>query len=243
MDQIGLTKEINIFEDGYHLFEKIDINPYDYGIILKISDKMVDKYSLIAFAALLRNEINVERLLFKNNSNSELSDVKNKVEELYNKISESIDHVRDEISIIELNNIINEIFYFGLNDNEIQNVSSLFDDISKDYVDIDIKAKTGSGNIVSVPKNDICYILIYKILFGLKIRRLLEKKVYDIVQEDYTEVGNLIEKIPNTPLYDYYYLYKYIINSFNHSSSRVVPPIFVYSFKSLREMYEELQAL
>lgn len=122
-------------------------------------------------------------------------------------------------------------------------MSSLFDDISNDYVDIDIKAKTGSGNIVSVPKNDICYILIYKILFGLKIRRLLEKKVYDIVQEDYTEVGNLIEKIPNTPLYDYYNLYKYIINSFNHSSSRVVPPIFVYSFKSLREMYEELQAL
>lgn len=243
MDQIGLAKEINIFEDGYHLFEKIDINPYDYGIILKISDKMVDKYSLIAFAALLRNEINVERWLFKNNSNSELSDVKNKVEELYNKISESIGHVREEISIIELNNIINEIFYFGLNDNEIQNVSSLFDDISNDYVDIDIKAKTGSGNIVSVPKNDICYILIYKILFGLKIRRLLEKKVYDIVQEDYTEVGDLIEKIPNTPLYDYYNLYKYIINSFNHSSSRVVPPIFVYSFKSLREMYEELQAL
>ena len=168
MDQIGLTKEINIFEDGYHLFEKIDINPYDYGIILKISDKMVDKYSLIAFAALLRNEINVERLLFKNNSNSELSDVKNKVEELYNKISESIDHVRDEISIIELNNIINEIFYFGLNDNEIQNVSSLFDDISKDYVDIDIKAKTGSGNIVSVHKNDICYIFLlssYCLLF------------------------------------------------------------------------------
>ena len=163
-----IIKEINIFEDGYHLFEKIDINPYDYGIILKISDKMVDKYSLIAFAALLRNEINVERLLFKNNSNSELSDVKNKVEELYNKISESIDHVRDEISIIELNNIINEIFYFGLNDNEIQNVSSLFDDISKDYVDIDIKAKTGSGNIVSVPKNDICYIFLvcsYCLLF------------------------------------------------------------------------------
>ena len=70
MDQIGLAKEINIFEDGYDLFKKIDINPYDYGIILKISDKMVDKYSLIAFAALLRNEINVERLLFKNNSNS-----------------------------------------------------------------------------------------------------------------------------------------------------------------------------
>ena len=37
----------------------------------------------------------------------------------------------------------------------------------KDYVDIDIKAKTGSGNIVSVPKNDICYILIYKILFWI----------------------------------------------------------------------------
>lgn len=55
--------------------------------------------------------------------------------------------------------------------------------------------------------------------------------------------GDLIEKILNTPLYDYYNLYKYIINSFNHSSSRVAPPIFVYSFKSLREMYEELQAL
>ena len=226
MDQIGSTKEIKIFEDGYDLLKKIDINPYDYGIILKISDKMVDKYSLIAFAALLRNEINVERLLFKHNSNSEFNIVKDKVEELYNKISESIDHVREDITITELNSNINEIFYFDLTDNESQNVSLLFDEISKEYVDIDIKVKTSSGNIVPVSKDDVCYILIYKILFGLKIRRLLEKKAYDIVQEEYTEVGDLIEKIPDTPLYDYYNLYKYIINSFNHSSSRIVPPIF-----------------
>ncbi len=243
MDQIGSTKEIKIFEDGYDLLKKIDINPYDYGIILKISDKMVDKYSLIAFAALLRNEINVERLLFKHNSNSEFNIVKDKVEELYNKISESIDHVREDITITELNSNINEIFYFDLTDNESQNVSLLFDEISKEYVDIDIKVKTSSGNIVPVSKDDVCYILIYKILFGLKIRRLLEKKAYDIVQEEYTEVGDLIEKIPDTPLYDYYNLYKYIINSFNHSSSRIVPPIFVYSFKSLREMYDELMAI
>lgn len=240
MDQIGLTKEIKIFNDGYNLLKKIDINPYDYGMILKISDKMVDKYSLIAFAALLRNEINVERLLFKHNTNSEFNNVKNKIEELYNKISESIDHVREEITIKELNDIINELFYFDLNDNETENVSSLFDDISRDYVDIDIKVKTSSRNIVSISKDDICYILIYKILFGLKIRRLLERKAYNIVQEEYTEVGELIEKIPNTPLYDYYNLYKYIINSFNHSSSRIVPPIFVYSFRSLQEMYDEL---
>ena len=243
MDQIGLTKEIKIFKDGYDLFKKIEINPYDYGIVLKISDKMVDKYSLIAFAALLRNEINVERWLFKQNSNSEFNNVKDKVEELYNKISESIDHIREDITISELNKTINEIFYYDLIDNETKNASLLFDDISKEYVDIDIKVKTGSGNIASVSKDDACYILIYKILFGLKIRRLLEKKAYDIVQEEYKEVGELIDKIPDTPLYDYYNLYKYIINSFNHSSSRIVPPIFVYSFKSLREMYEELLAI
>ena len=142
-----------------------------------------------------------------------------------------------------MNSIINEIFYYDLTDNETQNASLLFDEISKEYVDIDIKVKTGSGNVVSVSKDDVCYILIYKILFGLKIRRLLEKKAYDIVQEEYKEVGELIDKIPDTPLYDYYNLYKYIINSFNHSSSRIVPPIFVYSFKSLREMYDELLAI
>ena len=243
MDQIGLTKEIKIFNDRYNLLKKIDINPYDYGMILKISDKMVDKYSLIAFAALLRNEINVERLLFKNNGNSEFNNVKNKIEELYNKISESIDHVREEITIKELNDLINELFYFDLNDNGTENASSLFDDISSDYGDIDIKVKTNSKNIVSISKDDICYILIYKILFGLKIRRLLERKAYDIVQEEYTEVGELIEKIPDTPLYDYYNLYKYIINSFNHSSSRIVPPIFVYSFRALQEMYDELLSI
>lgn len=240
MDQIGSNKEIKIFNDGYDLFKKIDINPYDYGIILKISDKMVDKYSLVAFSALLRNEINVECLLFKRNTNSEFNNVKEKIKKLYNRISESIDHVKKDIKINELNSIINEMFYFDLTDNEMQNVSVLFDDISKEYVDIDIKVKTESGNIAPVSKNDVCYILIYKILFGLKIRRLLEKKAYDIVQEEYKEVGDLIEKIPNTPLYDYYNLYKYIINSFNHSSSRIVPPIFVYSFTSLQEMYDEL---
>ena len=57
-----------------------------------------------------------------------------------------------------MNSIINEIFYYDLTDNETQNASLLFDEISKEYVDIDIKVKTGSGNVVSVSKDDVCYI-------------------------------------------------------------------------------------
>ena len=240
MDQIKGTNEIKIFDDKYELLTKILINPYDYGIIIKISDKMVDKYSLVAFSALLRNEINIEKLLLEKNSNAEISNVKLKIGTLYDKISETIDHIKQNATIKELNDSINELFYYNLIDSDLENVSDIFDDVSNNYSDLDIKVKTRSGNIVLAPKDDVCYLLIYKVLFGLKIRRLLEKKAFDIVKTNYKEVGELIEKIPNSKLYDYYYLYKYIINAFNHSSSMEVPPVFVYSFKSLQDMYDEL---
>lgn len=240
LDQIGPEKEIKIFNDEYKILEKIDVNPCDYGVTLKLCEKMVDKYSLIAFAALLRNEIKIEQLLFKNNNNIELNNIKEKINELYIALSDSINHIREEITIEELNKMVNEIFYFNIDDINTETVSSLFEDISKDYSSINIKAKTSSGNIVSISNTNVCYIFIYKILFGLKIRRLIEKRAYDIVEIDYKEVGDLIKEIPGTPLYDYYNSYKYIINSFYHSSSRIVPPIFVYSFKSLQEMYDEL---
>ena len=240
MDQIKGTNEIKIFDDKYELLTKILINPYDYGIIIKISDKMVDKYSLVAFSALLRNEINIEKLLLEKNSNAEISNVKLKIGTLYDKISETIDHIKRNVTIKELNDSINELFYYNLIDSDLENVSDIFGDVSNNYSDLDIKVKTRSGNIVLAPKDDVCYLLIYKVLFGLKIRRLLEKKAFDIVKTNYKEVGELIEKIPNSQLYDYYYLYKYIINAFNHSSSMEVPPVFVYSFKSLQDMYDEL---
>ena len=176
LDQIGITNEISIFRDEYDLLRKIEDNPSDYGIILKISNKMVDEYSLTAFSALLRNEINVERLLLKNNNNVEFDNVKNKIEEIYTTISESIDHIRKDITVNELNSIINELFFFDLVTGNQKNISVVFDEITDQYDDINIKVKTGSGAIKLVSKDDITYILIYKVLFGLKIRRLLEKK-------------------------------------------------------------------
>lgn len=232
---------INVYEDKYKLLSKIDTNPYDYGLIIKISDKLVDKYSLLAFSTLLRNEINMERLLF--NDNKKLQYTKKQIEKLYQIISNSVNHIKSSINVNELNKEINELFTFKLDGNYTEEVDLIFSDITKEMDDIDIKAITGSGNIIEVKKDDICYILIYKVLLGLKIRRYFEKKVTSIVKDSYNEIGDIVEKTNNSMLINFYNNYNYIINSFNHSSSRLVPPIFVYSFKSLSEIYGELELL
>ncbi len=232
---------INVYEDKYKLLSKIDTNPYDYGLIIKISDKLVDKYSLLAFSTLLRNEINMERLLF--NDNKKLQYTKKQIEKLYQIISNSVNHIKSSINVNELNKEINELFTFKLDGNYTEEVDLIFSDITKEMDDIDIKAITGSGNIIEVKKDDICYILIYKVLLGLKIRRYFEKKVTSIVKDSYNEIGDIVEKTNNSMLINFYNNYNYIINGFNHSSSRLVPPIFVYSFKSLSEIYGELELL
>lgn len=243
LDQIQNKQEIYIYTDNYTLLKKVEQNPYDYGLILKISDKLVDKYSLIAFASLLRNEINMERLLMKKNTNTDTLSFYNKVESMYNSISDSISHIKSDIKIKDIADKVNEIFYFDLNDIDSENISLVMNDITSQINKIDIKVKTGSGNIKMIEKTDICYILIYKILLGLKIRRMLEEKAFNIVQKSYNEVGDLMQYLKNTPLGYFYNTYSYIINSFNHSSSKVVPPIFVYSIKTLQSIYDEIVAL
>jgi len=243
LDQVKNKKEILVYSDRYELLSKIETNPYDYGLILKISDKLVDKYSLVAFAALLRNEINMERLLMKKNINSDTTKFCAYLESLYNLISDSINHIKIDAKISEIVDKINEMFYYDLVDLNNGTVNVVMNDITSSLDSINIKVKTGSGNINLVDKDDICYILVFKVLLGLKIRRIFEKKVYDIVKQPYNEIGDLVKFLKNTPLNDFYNTYSYILNSFNHSSSKLVPPVFVYSIKTLQEIYDEIVAI
>ena len=141
LDQIKLKNEIFVYSDKYELLSKIETNPYDYGLILKISDKLVDKYSLVAFAALLRNEINMERLLMKKNINSDTINFCANVESLYNLISDSINHIKIDSKISEISDKINEIFYYDLADSSNETVNDVMDQITSTIDNINIKAK------------------------------------------------------------------------------------------------------
>lgn len=240
LDQVKLKNEIFVYSDKYELLSKIETNPYDYGLILKISDKLVDEYSLVAFAALLRNEINMERLLMKKNINSDTIKFCVNIDNLYNLISDSINHIKINSKISDIADKINEIFYYDLVDSSNETVDDVMSNITSTMDNINIKVKTGSGKINLVDKDDICYILVFKVLLGLRIRRIFEKKAYDIVKQPYNEIGDLMSSLKNTPLNDFYSTYSYILNSFNHSSSKVVPPIFVYSIKTLQDIYDEI---
>lgn len=240
LDKLNSSNEILIYNDNYKLLSKIDANPYDYGLILKICDKLADKYSLIAFASMLRNEINMERLLIRYNDNKDIKNFAIKVDNIYHTISASVNHIKSDIVISDLLNSINSIFKFNLEDSDNEKISTVFDDITNNFDDIDIKSKSKSGNIALVDKKDICYILIYKYLLGMKIRRTFEKKAVDEVGIEYESIGDLIPHLNNDKLLSFYDAYNFVINSFNHSSSKIVPPIFVYSMNVLQDIYEEL---
>ena len=132
------------------------------------------------------------------------------------------------------------MFYYDLVDSSNETVDDVMSNITSTIDNINIKVKTGSGKVNLVDKDDICYILVFKVLLGLRIRRIFEKKAYDIVKQPYNEIGDLMSSLKNTPLNDFYSTYSYILNSFNHSSSKVVPPIFVYSIKTLQDIYDEI---
>ena len=240
LDKLNNSNEILIYNDSYKLLSKMDVNPYDYGLILKICDKLVDKYSLITFASMLRNEINMERLLIKYNDEQDIKDIALKIDNIYHTISNSINHVKSDIIVLDLLNSINTIFKFNLNDNDNDKISDIFENITNSFDDIDIKVRSKSGNINLVDKKDVCYILIYKYLLGMKIRRIFESKVVNEVNMDYENIGDLIPYLNNDKLLSFYNTYNFVINSFNHSSSKIVPPIFVYSMNILQDIYDEL---
>lgn len=240
LDKLNNSNEILIYNDNYKLLSKIDVNPYDYGLILKICDKLVDKYSLITFASMLRNEINMERLLIQHNGNQDIKDLAVKIDNIYHTISNSINHVKADIVILDLLNSINSIFNFNLDDSDSEKISDIFENITNAFDDIDIKVKSNSGNISLVDKKDICYIMIYKYLLGMKIRRIFETKVVDEVNMEYDSIGDLLPYLSNNKLLSFYNTYNFVINSFNHSSSKIVPPILVYSMNTLQDIYNEL---
>ena len=240
LDKLNNSNEILIYNDDYKLLSKIDVNPYDYGLILKICDKLVDKYSLITFASMLRNEINMERLLIKYNDEQDIKNLTVKIDNIYHAISDSINHVKSDIVVVDLLNSINTIFKFNLSDDDNDTISDIFENITNNFEDIDIKVKSKSGNINLVDKQDVCYILIYKYLLGMKIRRIFESKVVSEVNIQYESIGDLIPHLNNDKLLSFYNTYNFVINSFNHSSSKIVPPIFVYSMNILQDIYNEL---
>lgn len=240
LDKLNNSNEILIYNDNYKLLSKIDVNPYDYGLILKICDKLVDKYSLITFASMLRNEINMERLLIQHNGNQDIKDLAVKIDNIYHTISNSINHVKADIVILDLLNSINSIFNFNLDDSDSEKISDIFENITNAFDDIDIKVKSNSGNISLVDKKDICYIMIYKYLLGMKIRRIFGTKVVDEVNMEYDSIGDLLPYLSNNKLLSFYNTYNFVINSFNHSSSKIVPPILVYSMNTLQDIYNEL---
>lgn len=243
MDIRNNSSDIILYDDNYRLFEKIEVNPYDYGFALKIADKFNDKYSLIVLASILRNELLMSKLLIRNNSNSEIKNHYKKLDELYLTITESINHIRQDISIKDLNDKINVIYKYNFSENSVENINDVFQMIDSKLKKIEIKVTTGSGKIVDVVENDVSYILIYKYLLGLKIRRIFEKKVSSLIKKDYKEIGELVPELKNDQLKSFYYNYNYIINSFSHSSDRMIPPVLIYSMKYLQDMYDELEKI
>ena len=74
----------------------------------------------------------------------------------------------------------------------------------------------------------------------MKIRRIFGTKVVDEVNMEYDSIGDLLPYLSNNKLLSFYNTYNFVINSFNHSSSKIVPPILVYSMNTLQDIYNEL---
>ena len=120
---------------------------------------------------------------------------------------------------------------------------------AENYKTIITECITCGGNLVVISKADISHLFTWKYLLSLKLRRNLELIIREQLDNttDFKDLGTLIGQLGTRPndilIKDFYEKNKELLNAFNHSSARFIPPILVYRSKDIQETYNDLITL
>lgn len=223
--------------------QKINQNISSFGLPIKLIEKMLDPYSLIVFSSILRENSDFNCYISKK-TNIVVQKTLNIHYKYYNLISERINHDRRNLDISRLYKINEKLYGYTNYCSTFKSVRDVFDNIPEKYYDLElmqIKDKT------IFKEKDLINLFVWKYLCVLKIRRILERKLFiSLNRPKYKTLGDLIDLIdkekPNK-LYDFYLKYRNFLNSFNHSSSETIPPILIYHASYIYETLKEIEII
>ena len=243
LDIFHNLKEISNIKDTFKIMQKIDQNISGFGLPIKLIEKMLDPYSLIVFSSILRENSNFNCYISKKTSNV-VQKALNIHCKYYNLISERINHDRKNLDISNLYKINEKLYGYTNYSPTFKSVRDVFDHIPEKYYDLEliqIKDKT------IFKERDLINLFVWKYLCVLKIRRILERKLFiSLNKPKYKTLGdliNLIDKEKPNKLYDFYLKYSNFLNSFNHSASETIPPILIYHASYIYETLKEIEII
>ena len=240
-------KLLKCYSDNYDLLNKLDTNPSDFGLAFKICQFHADPYSLIVGSSILRNHSLISKLLIQNSKDKRLQVTFKKYNSFYHMCCENINHCKSSIKIKNLLKKFNHLYSISQKEITTKTVQDYFSNFN--YSDINsidvIRHKNKKFTIID--KNDVSHIFIFKYFLGLALRRKLEEKSRMYIKKDYiyNELNDLMNEIKsnNVLLYNFYRNNIEILNCFNHSSSRIIPPILIYSTETIQNLHDELDEI
>lgn len=243
LDIFHNVEEISNIKDNFKIMQKMNQNISSFGLPIKLIEKMLDPYSLIVFSSILRENSDFNCYISKK-TNLVVQKTLNIHYKYYNLISERINHDRRNLDISRLYKINEKLYGYTNYSSTFKSVRDVFDNIPEKYYDLElmqIKDKT------IFKEKDLINLFVWKYLCVLKIRRILERKLFiSLNRPKYKTLGDLIDLIdkekPNK-LYDFYLKYRNFLNSFNHSSSETIPPILIYHASYIYETLKEIEII
>lgn len=245
LDIIQNTNEISNIKDNFKIMQKIDQNISSFGLPLKLIERMMDQYSLIVFSSIVRENSQFNWYISEDKSpNSVLKKTLAIHKKYYDIVSERINHNRKNMSIESLYRINKKLYGYPSYISKYKSVRATFNNIPSKYDDLEL-IQSKNGKIFKT--NDLINLFVWKYLCVLKIRRLLERKLYiQLGKPDYTKIGDLIclvDKTKQNCLYDFYCKHNNLFNAFNHSSSEIIPPILIYHASYIYDALKEIEKL
>jgi hypothetical protein len=237
-------KEIRQFVSFSDLLYDFGCGNSDYGLPLYMMKHTSGPEPFLVEACLLRDHIEETKRLWPNLSKIGLRALKIRLDSLFRNISNSIDHPHSTMDL----GILQKDFYDLYAPSCFVSLSG----IASGDVFSKINFLDFSGFVVrnekSVPlgNDDVLTLFTFKVLIALELRRIYEEKAKLLGLVSTGSIGSLVLELEKSPgkkasdLVSYYNSRKEILCCFEHSTSRNVPPVFVYRLSQLQLWFKEL---
>lgn len=243
LDIIHNSNEILNINDKFKIMHKIKQNISSFGLPIKLIEKMIDPYSLIVFSSILRENSDFNCFISKD-VNKVMKKALNNHLNYYNIISERINHDRKNMDVSSLYSMNKKLYGYPNCISKYKSIRTIFNHIPDEYYNLEL-IQLKDNQIFK--ENDLINLFVWKYMCVLKIRRMLERKLYILLgRPQYKTLGDLIKMIDDTKpnvLYDFYLKHSNLFNSFNHSSAEMIPPILIYHASYIYNTLEEIKKI
>lgn len=240
-------KEIRQFTSFSGLLSQFGSNNSDYGLPQYMMSHCSGPGPFVVEVCLLRDHMKETMDLWPDFARSGLSDLKVRLKTLYRDISNSIDHCHSAVDL----GTLQSSFFFLYNPSFPPSLAKMTSDDLFSSIDFYHYDKFLIQNEKSefLDTDNVLTLFTFKVLCALELRRKYEEKANCLGVKPSGMIGSLVSRLREltnkkaADLVKFYDRQREILCCFEHSTSRNVPPIFVYRLSQIQAWYKELDSL